>query len=191
MASRRSLRYFSAEPVDYNLVKTAIQAASTAPSGANKQPWAFCLVSNTELKKRIREMAEDEEYRSYNGRMSEQWLKDLVPFGTNHLKPFLETAPYLIVVFKQPYEIVDGERVPNYYVSESVGIAVGILLSALHLAGLSTLTHTPSPMNFLSELLDRPSNERPYLLIPVGYPSPEAKVPDISRKPICQVLTEY
>jgi nitroreductase len=191
MSQRRSVRHFSSASVDPMLVKLAIHAACTAPSGANKQPWTFCLIGDKELKRQIREKAEEEEYKSYNGRMSPQWIKDLSPLGTDHRKPFLETAPYLIAVFKQPYDFRDGEKVQNYYVNESVGIAVGILLSALHIAGLSTLTHTPSPMNFLSDLLQRPKNERPYLLIPVGYAHPNATVPDILRKPIDQVLREY
>ncbi len=191
MKHRRSVRDFSAEPVDIELIRTAVQTASTAPSGANKQPWSFCLVTDPEIKKQIRILAEEEEFRSYNGRMSEAWLHDLEPLGTNHEKPFLEVAPYLIVVFKKPYDIVDGVKKQNYYVAESVGIAVGMLLAALQSAGLSALTHTPSPMNFLGNILNRPENERPYLLIPVGLAHPDALVPDISRKPLQDVLTEY
>ncbi len=191
MQTRRSVREFSSEPVPREAIVRAIRAASSAPSGAHKQPWTFCLISNKELKSKIRELAEEEEYQSYNGRMNSQWLDDLKPFGTNHIKPFLEEAPFLIVVFKKPYEVVDGEKRQNYYVNESVGIAVGFLLSALHHAGLATLTHTPSPMKFLGEILDRPENERPYLLIPVGYPHPETKVPNIARKPLESVLSEY
>ncbi len=191
MQTRRSVREFSSEPVPREAIIRAINAASSAPSGAHKQPWTFCLVSNSEIKSKIRELAEEEEYQSYNGRMNSQWLDDLKPFGTNHIKPFLEEAPYLIVVFKKPYEVVDGVKRQNYYVNESVGIAVGFLLSALHHAGLATLTHTPSPMKFLGEILDRPENERPYLLIPVGYPHPETKVPNIARKPLDSVLSEY
>jgi nitroreductase len=191
MTLRRSVRHFSDQPVAIEIVKAAIEAACTAPSGANKQPWSYCLISDKDLKRQIRILAEEEEYKSYHGRMTSQWLKDLAPLGTDHHKPFLETVPFLIAVFKKPYEIAGGEQVQNYYVNESVGISVGILLSALHLAGLSTLTHTPSPMNFLGAILERPKNERPYLLIPVGYAHSDATVPDISRKPIDQVLTEY
>jgi nitroreductase len=191
MNRRRSIRRFSKEPVSLEMIRIAIHTASTAPSGANKQPWTFCVVGDAEIKKRIRAAAEEEEYRSYKERMSEQWLKDLEPLGTDHHKPFLEEAPYLIVVFKKPYELMDEQKIPNYYVNESVGIAVGVLICALQNLGLASLTHTPSPMNFLSEILDRPSNERPYLLIPVGYPHPESTVPHISRKPLSRVLHEY
>ncbi len=191
MQSRRSVREFSSDPVPKEAIINAINAASSAPSGAHKQPWTYCLVSNDEIKSKIRKLAEEEEYLSYNGRMNDQWLEDLRPFGTNHIKPFLEEAPYIIVVFKKPFEETDGIRKQNYYVSESVGISVGFLLSALHHAGLATLTHTPSPMKFLGEILGRPENERPYLVIPVGYPHPEAKVPNIVRKPLDTVLYEY
>ena len=174
------------------VIRNLIRAASTAPSGAHKQPWTFCAVSDPELKKKIRIAAEEEEFRNYNGRMSESWLKDLTPFRTDWHKPFLETAPYLIIVFKRAYELdEEGEKHNNYYVSESVGLATGILLAAAHMAGLATLTHTPSPMNFLSEVLNRPENERPFLLIPVGYPSKDCKVPDLKRKELAQVLVEY
>lgn len=191
MQSRRSVREFSSDPVPREAILNAINAASSAPSGAHKQPWTFCLVSNSEIKAEIRRLAEEEEYLSYNGRMNDEWLNDLKPFGTNHIKPFLEEAPYLIIVFKKPYELVDGEKRQNYYVNESVGIAVGFLLSALHHAGFATLTHTPSPMKFLGKILGRPENERPYVLIPVGYPHPDTKVPNISRKPLNSVLYEY
>lgn len=191
MQKRRSIREFSEEEVPKQVILDAITTASSAPSGAHKQPWTFCLVSNPEIKRKIRKLAEEEEYLSYNGRMNEQWLKDLEPIGTNHIKPFLEKAPYLIVIFKKPYEMVEGEKRQNYYVNESVGIAVGFLLSALHNAGLATLTHTPSPMKFLSEILKRPENERPYLLIPVGYAQPKTKVPNLIRKPLDSVLCEY
>lgn len=191
MQKRRSIREFSEEEVPKQVILDAITTASSAPSGAHKQPWTFCLVSNTEIKKKIRKLAEEEEFLSYNGRMNEQWLKDLEPIGTDHIKPFLEKAPYLIVIFKKPYEMVDGEKRQNYYVNESVGIAVGFLLSALHNAGLATLTHTPSPMKFLSKILNRPENERPYLLIPVGYAQLKTKVPNLIRKPLDSVLCEY
>jgi iodotyrosine deiodinase len=169
-----------------------IMAASSAPSGAHKQPWTFCAVSNPELKKQIREAAEEEEYRSYHGRMSEEWLRDLAPLGTDWHKPFLETAPWLIIVFRQIYEFGEaGKKKNNYYVNESVGIACGFLLTAIHQAGLVALTHTPSPMDFLTKLLGRPANEKPFLLIPVGYPAPDATVPDIQRKPTEGVIAWY
>jgi len=179
---RRSVRDFSDKPVSIELMKTIIRTAGTAPSGAHKQPWTFCLVGNPELKTEIRKAAEKEEYESYHHRMSEQWLKDLAPLGTDWRKPFLENAPWLIVVFKRAFEYVNGEKWQNYYVNESVGIACGMLIHAIHHAGLVTLTHTPSPMNFLSKLLKRPDNERPYLLLPVGFPVEGAQVPDLRRK---------
>ena len=191
MSTRRSVRTFSDEPVPIEVVEDIIATASSAPSGANKQPWTFCVVGNPEIKKQIREAAEKEEYVNYSGRMSDRWLKDLEPFGTDWKKPFLEIAPYLVVVFKRAYEIIDGERVNNYYVNESVGLASGMLLAAIHNAGLVSLTHTPSPMNFLSTVLERPENERPFLLIPIGYPATDAKVPDISRKELKKVMVPY
>lgn len=191
LQKRRSVRKFSPDPVDPEIIRNAIRTAGSAPSGANKQPWTFCLISNQETKTRIRELAEEEEYTSYKKRMNQEWLEDLEPLGTDHVKPYLEIAPYLIVVFKKVFEICDGDRRQNYYVNESVGIAVGMLLSALHYAGLSTLTHTPSPMNFLSDILERPKNEKPFLLIPVGYAHNENEVPDINRKALHDVLYEY
>ena len=188
---RRTVRDFSDEPVDIKVIENIIKAASTAPSGAHKQPWTFCVVANSEMKKKIREAAEKEEYENYHGRMSERWLKDLETFATDWHKPFLETAPYLIIVCKRAYEMVEGEKVNNYYVNESVGLATGMLLTAIHNAGLIALTHTPSPMNFLTKLLNRPENERPFLLIPVGYPSKDAQVPDIRRKPLEEVMIVY
>jgi nitroreductase len=179
---RRSVRDFSDKPVPFELIKDLVMTAGTAPSGAHKQPWTFSIVSNSEVKSEIRKAAEKEEYESYNGRMSEKWLQDLAPIGTDWHKPFLETAPWLIIVFKRPFEYVDGEKWQNYYVNESVGIACGMLINAIHNAGLTTLTHTPSPMNFLSKILKRPDNERPYLLLPVGYPTDNAMVPDLKRK---------
>ncbi len=184
---RRSVRQFSDQPVAKAVIEQCIRAAATAPSGAHKQPWTFCAINDPALKKQIRLAAEEEEYRSYHGRMSEEWLEDLQPFGTDWHKPFLETAPWLIVVFKRNYEWVDGKKRQNYYVQESVGIASGLLLTALHHAGLATLTHTPSPMDFLKKLLHRPDNERPLLLIPVGYPAADAQVPDLKRKPMEEV----
>lgn len=192
MDQRRSVRQFSDRPVPRDVLENIVKTASSAPSGAHKQPWTFALISNADLKHRIRELAEKEEYENYHGRMSETWLKDLAVFGTDHIKEFLDVAPYLIVVFKRAYEVEeDGERSKNYYVNESVGIAVGFLIAAIHYAGLVTLTHTPSPMNFLEKALDRPANERAYLLIPVGFPHPEAQVPDIERKALEQVLADY
>lgn len=192
MEQRRTVREFSDKPVAKEVIENIIKAASTAPSGAHKQPWTFCVVSNPDLKKQIREAAEKEEYDSYNGRMTETWLKDLEPLGTDWHKPFLETAPYLIIVFKRIFEYGEGgEKNNNYYVSESVGLACGFLLHAIQKAGLMSLTHTPSPMNFLKNLLERPDNERPFLLIPVGYPADEIWVPHIHRKPLEDVAVFY
>jgi nitroreductase len=189
---RRTVRDYAPDPVPLDIVDTAIQAAASAPSGANRQPWRFVVVGDPEVKKKIREAAEAEERAFYERRAPAEWLADLAPLGTDWHKPFLETAPYLIVVFRLDYEpqrLADGtERAhKNYYVQESVGIAVGILLTALHVAGLATLTHTPSPMGFLARILGRPKHERPYLLIPVGYPARDARVPDIARKPLSEV----
>ncbi|HAA10435.1 MAG TPA: nitroreductase family protein [Cytophagales bacterium] len=190
--SRRSVRDFSNRPVPRNVIENLILAASTAPSGAHKQPWTFCVVSNPEMKAKIRQAAEQEEYESYNNRMSEEWLDDLKKIGTDWNKPFLEIAPYLIVVFKKVFDLdEDGTKHTNYYVNESVGLASGMLLAAIHKAGLVALTHTPSPMNFLKNLLGRPENERPFLLIPVGYPAEEVYVPKLERKPIEQVSQWY
>lgn len=189
--TRRTVRDISGLAVDKKVIDELIMAASTAPSGAHKQPWTFCAVSNTALKKQIRAAAEKEEYDSYHGRMSERWLDDLAPIGTDWNKPFLEEAPWLIIVFKRVWETEGGEKKNNYYVNESVGIACGMLISAIHHAGLVTLTHTPSPMNFLSKILGRPENERPYLLLPVGYPKDEVYVPNLERKPLEQVSRFY
>jgi nitroreductase len=193
MTSRRSVRSFSSEPVPFELIETAIRTAATAPSGANQQPWRFVVVSNPEIKRKIREAAEAEEKEFYNRRAPREWLAALEPLGTDWQKPFLETAPYLIVVFRLDYGLCldrDGReaKTKHYYVTESVGISAGILLSALHMAGLATLTHTPSPMGFLSDILKRPKNEKPFLLIPVGYPADGAAVPRITKKPLVQVL---
>ena len=192
LRKRRSVRDFAPDPVPPDIVDTAIEAAATAPSGANRQPWRFVLVRDPEVKRKIREAAEAEEREFYERRAPADWLADLVPLGTDWRKPFLETAPCLVVVFSLDYEperLADGTERPhkNYYVQESVGIAVGMLLTALHTAGLATLTHTPSPMGFLRGILGRPKNERPYLLIPVGYPARDARVPDIGRKPLAEV----
>ena len=190
-SKRRSIREFSDEPVPMDVIENVIRTAGSAPSGAHKQPWTFCVVSDPDIKARIREAAEAEEHESYTNRMSEQWLKDLEPMGTNWHKPFLEIAPYLIIVFKRAYEVEHGEKKQNYYVNESVGIACGMLISAIHHAGLVTLTHTPSPMNFLTRILKRPDNERPYLLLPVGYPKQGTKVPNLSRKPLEEIRVLY
>ena len=189
---RRSVRDFSDKPVPKSVIENIIKTASTAPSGAHKQPWFFCVIESAELKSQIRKAAEEEERKSYEGRMSKEWLNDLKPLGTNHSKPFLEIAPYLIIVFKKPYDLSkEEEKLQNYYVNESVGIACGMLITAIHQAGLVTLTHTPSPMNFLTKLLERPSNERAFLLLPVGYPVTEAYVPDIERKNLDEVSKFY
>lgn len=189
--SRRTVRDISTKPVSKKLIENLIMAGSTAPSGAHKQPWTFCAVSNQEIKKAIREAAEKEEYDSYNGRMSDRWLKDLKPMGTNWNKPFLEEAPWLVIIFKRVFEMENGEKKNNYYVNESVGIACGMIISAIHKAGLVTITHTPSPMNFLTKILKRPENERPYLLLPIGYPKDDVYVPDIKRKPLEEVAVFY
>ena len=192
MDSRRTCRDFSDRPVDREVIENIIMAASTAPSGAHKQPWTFCVVSDQSLKSRIRAAAEKEEQESYNGRMPEEWLKDLAPIGTDWQKPFLETAPYLIIVFKRSYEPeAGGHKHQNYYVTESVGLACGFLLAAIHHAGLVALTHTPSPMNFLARILNRPENEKPFLLIPVGYAAEECWVPDLKRKALDEVCCWY
>lgn len=195
MQPRRTVRDFSPEPFPDQVLVEAIRAASSAPSGAHQQPWTFVAVTDPALKLRIREAAEAEEKKSWEGRMSEQWLAALEPLGLDWRKPHLTEAPTLIVVFAQAWGVVDGpegpRRVKHYYVDESVGIAVGMLLSALHLGGLATLTHTPSPMGFLRELLHRPSNERAYLVIPVGYPAEGAMVPDLHRKSIDDVLIRF
>lgn len=191
MDKRRSLRMFSDRPVSKEIIENIIRTASTAPSGAHMQPWTFCAVSSAEVKSKIRKAAEEEEFENYHGRMSERWLKDLEPFGTDHIKPFLEIAPWLIVVMKRSYELVDGKKKNNYYATESVGLATGFLLAAIHNAGLVALTHTPSPMNFLAEVLDRPKNEKPFLLIPVGHPTDDAQVPDLQRKSLAEVSVFY
>jgi iodotyrosine deiodinase len=192
MDSRRSIRAFSPNPFPRAVLEDIIRTASTAPSGAHKQPWTFCVVSNPEIKKQVREAAEQEEKESYTNRMSEEWLEDLRPLGTDWQKPFLETAPYLVVVFSRSYETTpDGRKHQNYYVKESTGLACGLLLAAIHHAGLAALTHTPSPMNFLARLLKRPENEKPFLLIPVGLPAEDCWVPDLQRKPLDAVSVFY
>ena len=193
MDQRRSIRDFSDDPVPKRLIQLAIETASTAPSGAHRQPWHFVAVSQPELKRKIREAAEKEEYESYEGgRMPEVWREALRPIGTDWQKPFLETVPWIVVVFEEVYAVGEDEKnVPNYYVKESVGIACGMFIAALHQMGLATLTHTPSPMGFLSELLQRPKNERPFILFPIGYPASDAQVPNLKRKRLDQVSTWY
>ena len=191
MNTRRTVRDFDTRPVPLEVMENIIQTAGTAPSGAHKQPWTFCLISDPLVKRQIRIAAEEEEKISYSQRMPTDWKNDLKPLGTDWEKPFLEEAPYLIVVFKQSYGCASGEKLQHYYVSESVGIACGFLIAAIHQAGLVTVTHTPSPMNFLSKILERPSNEKPYLLLPVGYPKAETYVPDIERKPLEEILIRF
>lgn len=192
MNSRRTVRDFSDKPVPKEVIENIILTASSAPSGAHKQPWTFCVVSDPAIKKQIRAEAEKEEYESYNGRMPEEWLNDLRPLQTDWKKEFLETAPFLIVIFKKSYEIKnDGTKGNVYYAAESCGLACGFLLAAIHHAGLAALTHTPSPMNFLSKVLNRPENEKPYLLIPVGYPADECWVPDLERRGLNKICMFY
>lgn len=184
MAARRSVRAFADTPVPRAVIDEAVRTAGTAPSGANKQPWFFAIVESPDLKRQIREAAEAEEKAFYAGRAGEAWLADLAPLGTDWQKPFLETAPYLIVVFQKSYGLDPdtGEKDKHYYVQESAGLASGLLIAALHNAGLATLTHTPSPMGFLRTLLGRPQNERPTMIVPTGLPAPDCRVPDIRRK---------
>lgn len=185
MASRRSIRHFAPDPVPMEVIEEAVRAASTAPSGANLQPWRFVVISDPERKRRLREAAEAEEKEFYQRRATAQWLEAIAPMGTDWRKPFLEVAPLVIVVF----EVHQGPRSPKpYYVKESVGIAVGLLITALHQAGLATLTHTPSPMRFLNTICERPPEERPYVVMPVGFPAADAWVPDLERKPLQEVL---
>ena len=180
---RRTVREYSDRLVPRDIIETALKIANTAPSGANLQPWHFAVVSGPETKKKIREAAEVEEREFYNHRATEEWLAALEPLGTNEHKPFLEEAPYLIAVFLQKFgHLPDGRKVKHYYPAESTGLATGMLITALHTAGLATLTHTPSPMKFLNEILHRPKSERPFLLLVAGYPAEDAEVPDISRK---------
>ena len=183
VSRRRTVREFSDRPVPRDIIETALKAAGTAPSGANLQPWHFVVISGPETKKKIRDAAEAEEREFYEHRASPEWLAALKPIGTDSNKPFLETAPYLIAVFLQKFgELADGRKVKHYYPVESTGLATGILITALHQAGLVTLTHTPSPMKFLNEILDRPKSERPFLLLVTGFPADDAEVPDIARK---------
>ena len=191
MNKRRSVRAFRDSPVPRKVIENIIYTASTAPSGAHKQPWTFCVVCNKELQKQIRDEAEKEEFQSYNGRMPEEWKTDLLPLQTDWKKEFLETAPYLVVVFKKSYEFKGGKKTNTYYATESCGLACGFLLTAIHNAGLVALTHTPSPMNFLGKILNRPVNEKAFLVIPVGYAADDCLVPDIKRKPLNEVCTFY
>ncbi len=187
---RRTVRHFSDRPVPRDIIENCIRAAATAPSGANMQPWHFVVVSDPTVKRRIRAGAEAEESEFYERRAPQEWLDALAPHGTDAEKPFLETAPCIIVIFAQSYGLLpDGRRVKHYYASESVGIATGILITAVHQAGLASLTHTPSPMGFLNEILDRPSNERPYLVLVVGYPATDAVVPVIAKRPFEEIVT--
>ncbi len=185
---RRTVREFSNQPVSRELLEDIIKTAGTAPSGANKQPWRFVVVTDSKLKHQIRIAAEKEERESYESRMPQEWLDDLAVLGTDWHKEFLDIAPALIVVFSISYDTVDGKTRKNYYIKESVGIAAGFLLAAIHNAGLVSLTHTPSPMDFLQKILDRPENEKPFLLIPVGYPAESVKVPNIHRKPLREIV---
>jgi len=190
--TRRSVRDFSDKPVPKEVMEHLIMTGSTAPSGAHRQPWTFCLVSNTELKSKLRALAEVEERKSYGGRMSEEWLKDLEPLGTDAVKEFIDVAPWIVVVLKRAFDWEEhGKKHQNYYVNESVGLAVGFFLMAVHNAGLAALTHTPSPMNFIAKALDRPENERPFLLIPVGFPAEDVQVPDLERKSKEDVIEYY
>ena len=182
MKKRRTVRDFSDKPVPVEVIKNAIRVAASAPSGANKQPWHFIIVQDPAVKKKIRIASEKEEKEFYTHRAPDQWLADLNQFGTDWRKPFLEIAPYLIVVFKKNFDLSGDRKRKNYYVNESVGIASGFLLTALHHAGLATLTHTPSPMGFLEKICNRPKNERAYLLIPIGYPAEDAEIPDLQKK---------
>lgn len=191
MDKRRSVREYSEKPIPKEVIDNIIKTASSAPSGAHKQPWTFCVISDPEIKKQIRIAAEKEEKESYESRMPDSWKEDLEPLGTDWRKPFLETAPYLIIVFKKAYDLKDGVKRNNYYVNESVGLASGFLISAIHNAGLVTLTHTPSPMNFLQKILDRPQNERPFLLLPIGYAADEVEVPELKRKDLSDVRVNY
>ncbi len=190
MLRRRTVRQFSNRPVPRDVIESCLQIAGSAPSGANFQPWHFVVVSNPEVKRRIREAAEKEEYIFYHERAPKEWLEALAPLGTDEHKPYLETAPYLIAVFAKTYLLTpEGQKIKNYYVTESVGIATGMLISAVHMAGLVSLTHTPSPMAFLNKILDRPSQERAFLLLVVGYPGEDACVPEISKKPLEEIAT--
>ena len=191
MDKRRTVRDFSSKPIPKQVIENIIMTASSAPSGANKQPWTFCVVTNPDLKSKIRAAAEQEEFELYNNKMSDVWREDLSYLGTDANKPFLEIAPALIIVFKKSFDIDADKKRPNYYVRESVGLACGFLLEAIHYCGLVALTHTPNPMNFLINLLNRPENEKPFLIIPIGYPAENTLVPDIKRKNKEDVIVYY
>ena len=191
MNQRRSIRSFSSDPIPLDIVRKAIHTAGTAPSGAHKQPWRFVMVTDPAIKHEIRLAAEAEERETYEHRMSDEWRAALAPLGTDADKSYLDLVPVIIVMFRIDYDLhADGSRSKNYYVQESCGIALGLLIAALHEAGLASLTHTPSPMNFLAKILARPSNERPFILLPVGYPTAACRVPDIARKPLGDILVE-
>jgi len=190
ISRRRTVREFSDRPVPQEIIEHCILAAGTAPNGANLQPWYFVAISDPEVKRKIRQAAEEEEHEFYSGRAPQEWLEALAHLGTDENKPFLETAPYLIVVFSQRYGILpEGKTIKHYYATESVGIATGMLITAVHNAGLVSLTHTPSPMTFLNEMLGRPENERPFLILVVGYPAADANVPTISKKSLAEIAT--
>ncbi len=188
IATRRSVRHFSDEPIPAGVVEECIRAAGLAPSGANRQPWTFAVVTDPEVKRKIRAAAETEERELYEHRITAEWRNALEPLGTDWHKPYLETVPVLIVVFRHSFDVEEGERRTNYYTQESVGIALGFLIAALHHAGLATLTHTPSPMGFLGEILGRPENEKAYVLLPVGCPAPDCRVPDLDKKGLDEIL---
>ncbi|AVG17315.1 nitroreductase family protein [Chromobacterium vaccinii] len=189
---RKTVREFTSQPVPREVIENALRAAGTAPSGANHQPWHFAVVSDPELKRKIREGAETEEREFYTHRAPQEWKDALAPLGTDSDKPFLETAPYLIAIFGQKKTVLnDGSEIKNYYVPESVSIAAGFLIAALHHAGLATLTHTPSPMNFLNQLLDRPAHEKPYILLVAGYPADDCMVPNIGKKPLEEIASFF
>ncbi len=193
MERRRTIRFFSGQPVPKDIIAEAVKAANTAPSGANKQPWHFAIVSDPAVKKKIREAAEIEEKEFYESRAGEEWLKDLAHLGTDSSKPFLETAPYLIVCFQQNYALdpKTGKRSKHYYVQESAGLATGFLIAALHIAGLATLTHTPSPMGFLRDLLGRPKNERAIMIVVAGHPAEDAMVPTLTKKDFSETCSWF
>ena len=191
MNKRRTVRDFSSRPIPKQVIENLIMTASTAPSGAHKQPWTFCVVTNSDLKSKIRIAAEKEELELYNNKISDEWREDLRYLGTDENKPFLQIAPALIILFKKSYDIDGDKKRTNYYVQESVGLACGFLLEAIHYCGLVALTHTPSPMNFLIKLLNRPENEKPFLLIPIGYPSENTMVPDLKRKDEKDIIVYY
>ncbi len=188
MNQRRTTRHFSTDPVPREMIEAAIRIGGTAPSGAHQQPWMFVAISDADIKRRIREAAEDEEHDNYHGRMPPEWLEALAPLGTDEHKPHLTDAPWVVVLFRQTYGLLpDGRRRTYYYTQESCGIAAGFFIAAVHQMGLVTLTHTPNPMAFLSQLLERPPNEKPFLVMPVGYPAADARVPDLTRKPLSEI----